>query len=147
MLESGLLSKANADRTARILYDALKIVYERQKRLNKPQLKMKEIACALVLAEHVHSCAYRFEAAGELAENFGECPESKALDYYETRVIGEVTDAYGRRVRIDEDAMKSLYKEKESGRHIVESGNYEEVRGKRLPWIRHVLRNSRGLRN
>jgi hypothetical protein len=56
--------------------------------------------------------------------------------------MGTVVDHFGRSIVIDEDGMKSLYKEHRSGKHVVASENYEETRGKRLPWIRHVLENS-----
>src|SRR5258708_11058883 len=88
LLDSKLLSAKNTERIVRVFYDATKIVYERQKRLNKPQLKMKEVSSALVLAETLHSQAFHFEAIGELAENFGAFPEASALTYYETKVIG-----------------------------------------------------------
>jgi hypothetical protein len=140
-----LLTRGNADRTARIFYDAAKIIHYRQKFLNKTQLKMKELAGALVLAEAFHSNAYRFEASGPLARNFRECPQEKALDCFEKEVMGEVVDMCGRKIRIDEDAMKSLYKEKLTGRHVIADENYEEVRGKRLPWIRPILENSKAI--
>jgi hypothetical protein len=143
--ERSLLTRQNAERVSRILYDAAKVIYYRQKLWDKSQLKMKEIAGALVLVESFHSNAFRFEAIGALAENFGECPEERALDYYEKKVIGQIEDVCGRKIKIDEDGIASLYKEKGTGKHVVASGNYEEVRGKRLPWIRHVLTNSRGI--
>jgi len=138
----GFLSRPNAERIARVFCDAAKIVYERQKRMNKPQLKIKEVSSALTLAETLHSDAFRFVAEGVLAENFGKCPEAEALRYYETRVMGDVKDGHGRTILIDEDGMASLYKEPESGRHVMASANYEEGRGKRLPWIRHTLEKS-----
>jgi hypothetical protein len=140
-----LLTNQNAERLARIFYDAVKVVYYRQRIWEKNQLKMKEIAGALVLVENFHSNAFRFSAEGHLAENFGKCPEEKAIDYYGTKVMGEVVDVCGRKIKIDEDGRKSLYKEKGTGKHEISAENYEEVRGKRLPWIRHVLSNSRGI--
>jgi hypothetical protein len=145
LLSDPRLTRPNAERTARIFYDAAKIILCRQKELNKPSLKMKEISAALVLVESFHSSAFRFDAIGELAENFGHCPLDKALDYYEKRVMGEEIDHYGRKIRLDEDGIRSLYKDKVTGKHVVSDENYEEVRGKRLPWIRHVLKNSRGV--
>jgi hypothetical protein len=140
-----VLTRPNADRIARVFYDAAKIVHYRQNLYNKPQLKMKEIAGALVLAETLNSNAFRFDATGQLAANFGSCPQGKALDYFGKEVIGELGDCWGRKIKIDEDAMKSLYKEKCTGKHVVADENYEEVRGKRLPWIRHVLANSKAI--
>jgi hypothetical protein len=142
LMGSGLLSSKNAERVARVFYDAAKIVYERQKRLNKPQLKMKEVSSALVLAESLHSQAFNFEAVGVLAENFGTFNEASALEYYEKKVMGSVQDKYGRSIVLDEDGMKSLYKDPISGKHDVSPENYEESRGKRLPWIRHTIQNS-----
>src|SRR2546430_2347707 len=112
-----VLTRPNAERAARVFYDAAKIVYYRQKLFGKTQLKMKEIAGALILAETAHSNAFRFEATGFLAENFGSCPQDKAVDYFGRKVMGDVTDLCGRKIRIDEDAMKSLYKEKCTGKH------------------------------
>lgn len=145
LLEGNSLTRQNADRCARIFYDVAKVIYERQKRLNKSQLKMKEIAAALVLVEFHHRNAFRFEASGKLAENFGPCPEDKALRYFEQCVIGDVIDQYGRKIVVDEAGIRSLYKDRQTGAHVVSSENYEEVRGKRLPWIRHVLGNSKAI--
>ncbi len=142
LLNSGLMSKGNSDRCVRICYDAVKIIHLRERRLKKSQLKMQEIASALTLVHFHHTRAYRFNAVGQLAENFGECPEAKALEYYEKFAMGTVTDRFGRTIMIDEDGVRSLYKEPRSGKHVVASENYEETRGKRLPWIRHVLENS-----
>jgi hypothetical protein len=141
-LMEALLSAKNAERLTRVFYDAAKIVHQRQKCLNKSQLKMKEVSSALVLAESLHSQHFRFEATGELAENFGTITEAEALKYYEEKVMGEVKDVWGRTIVIDEDGMRSLYKEAGSGKHVVAPENYEEGRGKRLPWIRYALERS-----
>ena len=140
-----LLTKQNAERVSRIFYDAAKVVYYRQNLLKKTQLKMKEISGALVLVENFHSNAFRFDAVGPLGQLFGECPEAKAIDYYDFHVMGKVQDSCGRTVKIGEDGMASLYKEKHTGKHVIASVNYEEVRGKRLPWIHHVLKHSKGI--
>jgi hypothetical protein len=104
---------------------------------------MKEVSSALILAETLHSKAFHFEASGVLAENFGgEFDESSAVDYYGQKVMGIVNDKRGRPIVIDEDGMKSLYKDATTGKHIVSAENYEQGRGKRLPWIRYTLQNS-----
>lgn len=103
---------------------------------------MKEVSSALTLAETLHSQAYRFDATGVLAENFGTFPEADALKYYEEKVMGTVKDSRARQIVIDEDGMKSLYKDPVSGKHHVATENYEDVRGKRLPWIRFTLEHS-----
>ena len=145
LLDSGLLEKSNHERCVRIFYDVAKIVHYRQERLNKPQLKMKEIASALTLVEFFHSWTYRFDVVGELKANFGNCPEDKAVEYFEHSVMGTIVDAFGRKVTIEESGLRSLYKEKYTGKHLVAPENYEPVRGKRLPWIRHVLERSKSI--
>jgi hypothetical protein len=142
ILKTKLLSHKNAERLIRVFYDAAKIVSRRESRLKKPQLKLKEISSAVVLAESLHSNMYHFDAVGVLAECFGGCDEATAIKYFEDKVMGDLKDKAGRKVVIDEDAMNSLYKEQTTGRHVVSAENYEEVRGKRLPWIRHTIANS-----
>jgi hypothetical protein len=58
-------------------------------------------------------------------------------------VMGTVTDAFGRKVLIERAGLRSLYKDKETQKHVIAPENYEEVRGKRLPWIRHVIEKTR----
>jgi hypothetical protein len=145
LLNSGAISKDNTDRCIRICYDAAKIIHLRQKRLGKNRLKMSEISSALALVHFHHTNLYHFDAVGDLAENFGTCDESKALKYYETKVMGTVVDQFKRDISIDEEGMRTLYKERGSGKHIIDTENYEQPRGKRLPWIPHVLRNSRSV--
>ncbi len=143
LLTSPFFSRQNAEKVARVCYDACRLVYERQKHLGKSQLKTKEISAALLLAETLHASAFRFVAEGALAHLFGgDCDEARALDYFGKCVMGTVTDKYGRKVVVDEDGMKSLYKDPATGQHIDITDNYEQVRGKRLPWIRHTLENS-----
>src|SRR5260221_408756 len=136
LLISGNFSRQNAEKVARVCLDAARLVYERQKGLKKSELKAKEVSAALVLAETLQSGAYRFVADGHLAELFGgHCDEGRALAYYESDVIGSVLDKHGRKIEIDEDGIQSLYKDPWTGSHVTTSDNYEEVRGKRLPWI------------
>ena len=143
LLTSSRFSCQNAEKVARVCYDAARLVYERQKRTGKSALKTKEVSNALLLAETLHASAFRFVAEGALLRLFGkECSETIAVEYFGKCVMGEVSDKYGRSVTIDEDRMKSLYKDPASGDHSVASENYEEVRGKRLPWIRHTIQNS-----
>jgi hypothetical protein len=142
LLQGGLISKDNTDRCVRICYDATKITHYRQERLGKYQLKMREITSALRLVDFHHCNVFRFSAVGPLAENFRDCNEGKALEYYDKKVCGVVTDKFGRQILIDDDGIRSLYKDPKSNKHIVDSEFYEESRGKRLPWIRHVLEQS-----
>jgi hypothetical protein len=145
ILKSGALRKENYDTCIRVLYDAVKIIYYRQERLNKPQLKPSEIASALSLAYFYHSFIYRFHVTGQLAGNFGPCPEAKAVAYFRQSVVGTVTDVFGRKVAIENRGERSLYKEQVTGKHVIAPQNYEEVRGKRLPWIRHTIEKTRSV--
>jgi hypothetical protein len=144
-LLSGVLEKGNHERCIRIFYDAAKIIYYRQHRLNKPQLKMKEITSALLLVDFYHNSTFRFESSGDLARNFCTLPEDKAVEYFEHSVMGPVKDSFSRTIRIEDSGLRSIYKEKYSGKHLVAPENYEQVRGKRLPWIRHVIVNSKSV--
>jgi hypothetical protein len=141
LLTSQIFSRQNAEKVDRVCYDASRLVYERQKQMKKTVLKTKEISAALLLAETLHASAFRFVAEGNVAY-LPHCDEAKALDYYQQHVMGIVNDKYGRSIVIDEDGMNSLYKDPSSTAHVVASANYEEGRGKRLPWIRHTLENS-----
>ena len=106
---------------------------------------MKEITSAIILVDFYHTFTYRFEASGDLASNFGEFPEDKAIEYFEQSVMGTVTDSFGRTIKIEESGLRSIYKEKYTGKHLIAPENYEEVRGKRLPWIRHVIEKSKSI--
>jgi len=56
LLDSGIMSKENADYCIRICYDAAKIIHLRQTRLRKRRLKMNEIAAALTLVHFLIQC-------------------------------------------------------------------------------------------
>lgn len=139
VMKADVLKKDNRDRCIRIFYDAAKIVHYRQERLGKPRLKMNQIASALLLVDFYHSSAFRFVAEGLLACNFKDCPEDKAIDYFEKSVLGTVADIYGTKIKIDDGGLASLYKDRYTGKHQIAPENYEPMRGKRLPWVPHVL--------
>jgi hypothetical protein len=88
---------------------------------------------------------FRFISTGALSCNFGDCPEGKALTYFGNSVVGVVADVHARKIEIEDAGMRYLYKEKGTGKHAIDPENYESIRGKRLPWIRHVLSNSRSI--
>jgi len=142
LLTSPLFSRQNAEKVARVCYDTARLVYERQKQTGKSQLKTKEVSDSLTLAQSLHSNAFRFIAEGPLIELFGGCDQDAAVEYFAEKVMGNVKDKSGRTIVIDEDALKSIYKDPESGRHEKCEENYEEVRGKRLPWVRYTIDNS-----
>jgi hypothetical protein len=143
LLTSKNFSHQTAERVARVCLDAARLAYERLKQMKKTDLKAKEMSAIVVLAETLQSSPFRFVAEGVLAELFGqECDENTAVSYFIEKVLGPVTDKYGRKIEIDEDGLRSLYKDPDTGWHEQTSENYEEVRGKRLPWIRYTLQNS-----
>jgi hypothetical protein len=143
LLQSDVLSKKNKERCARVFYDATKIVLVRQDKLHKKELKPKEISAAMVLADMLNSQPFQFNATGELAENFGgDFFEDQAWDYFDKKVLGSVSDVYGRKITIGNDFIRSLYKDPKTGDHEMKSEYYEQVRGKRLPWVRYTLKTS-----
>lgn len=141
LIESGVLEKQNQDRCIHVFYDAAKIIHFRQQRIGKPQLKTAQMASALVLVHFCHFSLFKFDVTGQLACNFIECTEAQAVEYFSQSVLGSVTDVRGRKITIDQGGIKSLYKDSE-GRHRRAPENYIPMRGKRLPWIRHVLENA-----
>lgn len=108
-MKSGVLKKGNHERCIRIFYDAAKIIYYRQERLGKSQLKPKEVSAALLLADFYHSSMFRFESSGPLACNFGECSEGKAVAYFGNSVMGTITDLLGREIQIEETGFCAPY--------------------------------------
>ena len=144
LLKSGALQKDNHEACVRLFYDAAKVIYYRQERLNKPRLRMNQVASLLQLVYFYHCSMYQFESIGDLACNFGSCPEDQAVAYFENTVVGKVTDSFGRSIAIENAGRRSLYKDL-MGKHVVAPVNYEEVRGKRLPWIRHVIENAKSV--
>ena len=145
LMEAGVLKPDNRERCIRVFYDAAKVIHYKQERLEKHQLKMNQISTALVLVNFYHSSLLSFSSTRELACNLGEFTEEMAVAYYRNSVMGVVTDYYGRKIEIDEGGLRSLYKERGTGKHEIAPENYEFVRGKRLPWIRHVLTNTRSI--
>ena len=145
LLRSGVLHKDNHERCVRIFYDAAKIIHYRQERLRKSQLKVGQITSALVLVDFYHSSIHRFVSTGALHSNFAGCPENTAVSYFSASILGTVKDSYDRPIEIDDHGLLSLYKEQNTGKHVMAAENYEPLRGKRLPWIRQVLSNTRSI--
>ena len=124
-------------------YIAAKILLHRSEQLGKP-IKRKDVCQAVEVVRQRIDKGYFFELQGELFENFGSCDYSKAINYYEKKVMGDYTDVYGRVIQIDEEGMTHLFKNPKTGKHDLDmrEENYVEPRGKRLPWINHVLSKS-----
>lgn len=140
-----------------IFYGVLKLSYYRLKHkksglskfITEPIiLKQKEITSLFTLIHKYYSREKEYLAERNLIQLFkfgDELPENEAVRFFEEYVEGECEDRFGRRIKIDLEAIKFMYKDKETDRHIMKSENYMEFRGKRLPWIRHTLRHTKNV--
>ncbi len=136
-----------------IFYDVFKITYyalERKKEGLKTQsnvpvtLKGNEITRLLKLIDYHHSNDKIFTADHELTQCFGKnFNEDDALKFFQYYIEGNTKDKHGRCIHVDlEDGAKFMYKNFETDKHEMKSEYYLPSRGKRLPWIKHTLRNS-----
>jgi hypothetical protein len=73
--------------------------------------------------------------------NFGSFSHADAMWYYERHVEGTVKDVFGREVVFDEDGISFLFDHDPS----LDSNKYKEARGKRLPWLKPTIENSKGV--
>ena len=146
----------NAQNICHIFYDVFKITYyalERKKTgLKKaPQgpvvLKRKEVTRLVKLIDYHHSQDKTYTADHELTQCFGpNFTESDALKFFDKYVEGDTSDKFGRPIHIDlEDGIKFMYKDYKTNRHEMKSEFYLPHRGKRLPWIRHTIHNSKNI--
>ena len=131
------LTNTNRVITLSVIYDAVKLIYCRQKEFRKPTLKPKEIALCIELVYFHRLRSKEFMVKDRLAENFGTITEKEALEYYEKKVMGICVDRLGDPVEIDELGMDFLYQDHDLNKP------YLEYRGKRLPWIQHTISTSR----
>ncbi len=143
----------NAKTISHIFYDVFKIAYYalgRKKEGVHPSpaypviLKRRDISRLVKLIDFHHSNDKTYAVDHELTQCFGHSyAELDALRFFESYVEGNVIDKFGRQIYIDlDDGIKFMYKDFKTGRHEVKSEYYLPHRGKRLPWIRHTLRNS-----
>lgn len=142
----------NVKSICHIFYDVFKIAYyaleNKKAGLKSPiasvTLKREEITSLVRLIDYHHSNDKTFTVQHELIQCFGPTfTEADALDYFEKHVEGEISDKFGRIITVDlENGIKFMYKDYETQKHDVRSENYLPHRGKRLPWIRHTIRNS-----
>ena len=96
-----------------------------------------------LLANHHEKC-FQFKCEGPLAEYLGDVSEGDAVSYYGSEVVGSLKDPLGQTIAISDGALVHLYKDG-NGDHTMESQFFQPTRGKRLPWIRHVLANSKSI--
>jgi len=107
------------------------------------RLKRQDVSNAMTLVDFHLSNYEEIEVKDELAENFGVVSEGEALKYFDLYVEGIVKDIHNREVMIDEEAIRFMYKDSKTQEHSISSENYEEIRAKRLPWIRETLRHAK----
>ena len=142
------LSETTRNVLGPMFYQIIMTLYFKEKRKNKKgvsyfSLKSKDINKAFELVICHNSRMKRIKIKNTpLASNLGKFPESKALEYYDKYVEGEVADKNGDKVIIDEGGLRFLYKNPDTQEHDINPEYYEETRGKRLPWIRHTIENT-----
>ncbi len=143
------LSKSTRDVLGPIIYQIMLVLRFKEKRKNKNclesfSLKQRDINKAVDLVIYHTSRMKGFRIKNTvLADNLGSCPESKALEYYDNHVEGEVTDKNGDKVILDEGWLRFLYKNPDTQKHEINSAYYLDYRGKRLPWIRYTIENTK----
>ncbi len=146
----------NARTISCIFYDVLKMAYYAVKRkregLRKKSaegvcLTRKEITRITKLVDFFHVNDKTHKVDHELSQCFGaNFNEADALKFFENFVEGITKDKFGRPINIDlENGTKFMYKNYETGRHELQSQYYLSFRGKRLPWIRHTIHNSKNI--
>ena len=139
-----------------IFYDVFKVAYYAIKRkkagLKKRSpypvtLKRKDVTRIVKLVDYFHRNDKQFEAEHDLRQCFGyNFTESDACRFFEEFVEGQTKDRFGKDIYVDlENGIKFMYKDYSLGQHTRALEYYLPHRGKRLPWIRHTIRNSSNL--
>ena len=133
-------------------YETTLLLRKKKRRKRKYQegpllLKEKDIVNSIMLVNF--HCNSRMEIDvhknDDLTSNFGNFPLSDALRWYEEYLIkGNIQDVMARKIIFTENGKKFLYKEHTyDGAHVVSPENYVDARGRRLPWIRQLLRTTK----
>jgi len=146
----------NAQIISHIFYDVFKTAYyalERKKaglrkKIGSPiTLKRKEITRIVKLIDYHHLQDKTYTADHELTQCFGpNFTESDALKFFDKYTEGDMKDRFGRPIHIDlEDGIRFMYKDYKTNRHEIKSEFYLPHRGKRLPWVRHTIHNSKNI--
>ncbi len=146
----------NAQAISQIFYDVFKIAFYAVKRKEKGlkrqsqhtvTLGRREITKLVQLIDYHYVNDKEFRAEHALTQCFGsQFTEDDALRFFEQYVEGLVEDKLGRSIRIDlEDGIRFMYKNYQTQTHEMKPEYYLPYRGKRLPWIRHTLQNTRNI--
>lgn len=150
-------SQSTRGTLATIFYKAMKVVYFKyrrkrgiweEKRIRSKKalrviylLSKTDISNAIYLVDHYLSNLFIIPPEYDPLSKFGNFPHGHAMDYYDEYVEGTIKDIYGRAIIIEEDGIDFLFGHDKQ----LSPENYEEARGKRLPWIRPTLENSKGI--
>ncbi|MFA6577775.1 MAG: hypothetical protein WCU88_01740 [Elusimicrobiota bacterium] len=141
----GTLDLPNLNIILNHFVEAVKVLKVRQDISSKPQLKPKGVRAALQLIafhyEKTRDVDVRNDGLNQLLVG-RDIGEAEALDFYENKVMGKVLDKGNREIIIDDDGMQYLYKDSQSGKHVVDAANFQSIRAKRMPWIRWAIQNS-----
>jgi len=152
-----LFSEATRGTIAHIFYKAMKVVYfkhkrkegiweEKRRRSNKASrtfypLSKTDISNSIYLVDHYLSNLYIIPPESDPLSKFGNFPHGDAMRYYDEFVEGSIKDVYGRTVVLDEVGIGFMFDHDMD----LDPKDYSESRGKRLPWIRPTLQNSKGI--
>lgn len=140
----------NIEAITLVFYDFIKIAYYHlQKKLQKnPQnthpliLKDTDVTKLLKIIHYFHTHNETHKAdTYELKQCFGNFTEDDAKKFFLGCVLGDTKDLFGREIHISKDSIQFMYKD-ENEKHNIKSESYKSIRGKRLPWIRHTIKNS-----
>lgn len=138
-----------------IAYDAVRVLYYKEKRKLKEQsrghrrnkrpfrLKKIDFTRVFILLDYHYCNCSTFIVENQLAACFGDFSEQEALDYYEKDVEGELEDINGDKIVFPLYGIKFLYKDPKTGDHEIDPKNYDKTRGKRLPWLKHTIENTK----
>jgi len=155
------LFKILDDDTKRILKDifyiCMKVVYFKHKRKknyftlrrskkgkakrSSYSYKDSDITEAICLVDDYIKKIYVIPPDRNPLRNFGSFAHADAMLYYERYLEGTVKDTFGREVTFDEGGISFLFDHDPSLNPL----KYKEARGKRLPWLKPTIENSRGV--
>ncbi|OGF50623.1 MAG: hypothetical protein A2231_11585 [Candidatus Firestonebacteria bacterium RIFOXYA2_FULL_40_8] len=148
LLQFGSLFQNNLNCICGVFYDTAKILYYKQKRkserLKTPYiLKQNDISHVIGLTHYHYKKNKKINLHNGIYLLSKSLTETQALEYYQNNLIGKTKDIHGQSVIIDEDGICFLYKDNATGFHDIAPENYVEPRGRRLPWIRYTIENSK----
>lgn len=115
-----------------------------------PQLQNKDIKELHIMRGFIERFLTETKIDRNISQNhLNECffnyHEAEVLTYFEHNLEKQCfKDSFGISIQIPENSYAFMYKDK-SGKHNVAPQNYIQERGQRLPYIRHVITQSKCL--